>query len=233
MKSLPEHFEQMLSYICDGATPEVFTHQRGRPRVVNDMVFGAVMKVIRGEAARPCIAYLHTAKVRGLVEYVPAYSTLQRFLRQSETRQHLIRAIFHAADLLARVPIPKRLHTQFRFVEGIKIFGRTYDTLINEVLCAKVAEMTLKCCLYGVQVTHSVELNDDSLLALLESQIPEGLPKSTRDELFQEMVVAVLDGQMRPDRMRGRVGTLLRRVRKYEPSFVSFNDAHWEDRLIG
>ena len=215
---LPDNFESMLAYICLGAAQYDWEGGRGRPRTaINDMAYCAVMKAVRSESARPLISYLNNAKARKLLDHVPSHTNLQLFLKRAETRQFLIRAIIHSSDLLAQVPMRKRLHRQVRFAAGFIVFGRSYDTLINEALCLKVAEMTLKCCLYGVSEAQP-EMSEESLLAMLREQVPPGLPAHLRDEIYQEMVVAVLDGEMRPDKMRGAIGQLLRRVREFEPS---------------
>jgi len=137
----------------------------------------------------------------------------------------LIRTILHSSDLLAQISTTRRLHRKVRFASGIVVFGRSYDTLINEALCLKVAEMTLKCCLYRVDTETPIVVDDESLLALLREQVPDSLPKHLRDEIYQEMVVAALNGEMRPDRMRGFVAELLRRVRRFEPSHAMSLDA--------
>jgi len=220
-QDLPDDFESMLAYTCLGATPNNdWKGKPGRPHLpLNDMVYSAVVKVIRRESARTLTPYLQAAKARGLLSHVPSHQSLQLFLNRADTRQALIRTILHSSDLLAHTSPAKRFHRKVRFASGIVVFGRSYDTLINEALCLKVAEMTLKCCLYGVDTESPVVLLDDeSLLAMLREQVPDSLPKHLRDEIYQEMVVAALNGEMRPDRMRGFVSELLRRVRRFEPS---------------
>lgn len=214
---LPENFESMLSYICGGAAQHRWSRQ-GKPRTADsDMVFCAVMKAVRRESARTLIPYLKQSQGRGLLGHVPSSSSVQLFLKRADTRQVLIRTIIYSSDLLARVPAARRIHTRVRFTKGFVVFGRSYDTLINEALCFKTAEMVLKCCIYGVTETPVV-LNSESLLALLKQQLPEGLPRHVTEEIYQEMVVAVLNGEVRPEHMRASIGKLLRRVRAFDPS---------------
>lgn len=228
-----DSFEKMLSYVCLCVAQEIPEGNMGRPRLfVNDMIYSAVMKVVREEAVRPFMSYLQDARERGLINNIPSYQAVWGFFKRQDTRQSLIRTIICTVDLLSLVPRRKRIHTSVRFAAELRLFGRTYEALMNEILCAKIAEMTVKCDLYGVQITSRLdsEMADDSLLALLRKQIPDSLPKHIRDELYQELVVAVLDGQIAPEMIRNKVGSLLRRVRSFEPSRLSLNAPIYSDR---
>lgn len=147
-------FETMLKHVCLLAIQTGWETKTGRPRLpLNDMLYASVTKVVLAVASRPHVGYLTEAKARGLILQIPTHSSIARFLNAAATRQWLIRAILCASDMFANAPRSERPHKRVRFTGNLRILGRSYDTLINEALCAKLAEMVFKCCLKGVQIT--------------------------------------------------------------------------------
>lgn len=210
-----------LSNLARRAESQVYIRRLGRPRVpVRDIVFASVLKVYTEAPARALVPLLKDAHRDGLITSVPHYNSILRYLNEEDSRKQLVGMII--CCLSAQPSGVKRKHKRIRFASGLRFFGRNYRTLVNEMLCAKICELLTKLIWYGGTDTIAPQPfagSDNILMRSIEAVIPSGLSPDVKDDLFQELAIAVLDGTESLDALRNRVNKYLSRARAFAPSW--------------
>lgn len=231
-------FTRALSNLCRLADAQIVEQSIGRPVFpIRDTLFAAVLKCYREESARRLKTELQNVLDSGLITQVPSHSTVQRFLQLDTTRQHLLTVIVCALVPLEGGTVTRK-HKKVRYASGRRFFGRSYRSLVNEMLCAKICELITKAVWYGVADAYRPKEfsgDADALSERLSEIIPRWLPPDIKDDLFQELVVAVLEGNVTLDTVQNKVNKYLRNVREFTPSqkFISLDDdAHGSNRPL-
>lgn len=97
-----DHFVVLLRQLCDLVPqPE---YRFGRPKMpLSDMIFGMAQKVYSGMSTRRAMSGIRSAKAQGLLDVMPSYVTICRYMENPELKPIIQRLIEVSAQPLASV----------------------------------------------------------------------------------------------------------------------------------
>lgn len=215
-----ERFLQALYRTCGTIDYQIQTFGRPR-RLVEDMVFCSVLKVYLGVSARKLTPEIEAAKDAGLIKESPPYNTVIAFLSDERNRLYLLTPILQIDALMKAHPSQKkRRHARTNWASGMRFLSRSLNGLINELLCAKTCELISKIIRNGQDV-HLPErgrppaITDvDTLLSKIEKAVPRFLRQEIREDVCQEVALAVLSGELDVDKIEQKVRLYIRKLNK-------------------
>ena len=100
-----DHFVTLLRSLCDEAIEQP-PQTNGRPKLpLSDVVFGMTLKVYSTMSTRRFMADLRGAEAKGLVDYVPSYATVCRYMEDPALTPLLKTLIERSALALSTVDV--------------------------------------------------------------------------------------------------------------------------------
>lgn len=190
-----DQFEASLSAVCYEL--EDSPQHNGRPRhYIADVLFGLVLRAAKNCSYRALMPLLGGAAKKGFIVNVPHYNSLNAYARSSSTRPYL--------------------NTLYEAVSGDKL----NVNLGVEEMCLAVANAIYArpLCQRPPEPTTEPILIEDaaSLIRLIDNLIPRVLKAEQREEVSQEIILAILSGHLSsdPETIRKRVQKFVRENNK-------------------
>lgn len=190
-----DSFEVLLSKACF-EVDDAYRPERGRPRhFMADVLFGLVMRGYRRCSYRSVVPFLISAAHRGLITNVPYHSTLSRYGALQSTNKFLMS--------LWTILFPSE---EPPFVE-IGDVSYNAEAVADRIalLVESGASVTLPNSTGSLVVASAQEL-----LRSIEALLPNSLNAEQKGDLCQDLMLAVLSGELSSD-----VAEIKPRIREY------------------
>jgi hypothetical protein len=192
-------FQKLLSRVCFSLDELGRRGRRGNhPHFISDVVFALVLKWKESKSARAIQPMLLEACEVGLVTKVVKHNTIIDYANRPSTLIHLQKALDKCLQLSGDSPVETELLTIDEYCRAIT------EAILNLMGTNNVIE---------IEGEHVVQ-DAASLIATVEHLVPKTLPFEKRADVCQEIVVAVLSGEVTMDEIKEKVRFYVRKIYK-------------------
>jgi hypothetical protein len=183
----------------------------GRPELpINEITFAALVKELCGLSSREAVTALRELRPKGYIGRIPSFGSILRYLKSFRFKRSVIFLI-------------TKLESVMEIEEVDKISPSLTTHLLGSQLCGILNTLLSSAMERGIEIpiperpTVPAIIDGGVLISAINNIVPEYIPAEIREDVCQELALAVLMGEVDINELDKIVKQRMKAVRRLHP----------------